>query len=63
MRTESSYFMLDSLTCIYEIIMNYLISISTWICGGNATAKLNRYLPWVDYIGPPWGWTNTISTG
>lgn len=29
-----------------------------WICAPNAAERLRRYLPWADYVGAPWGWTN-----
>ena len=30
----------------------------TWICGGDAEAKLAYFLPWADYIGAPWPYSN-----
>ena len=36
-----------------------IIQDDTWICGGDAHSKISSYLPWADYIGATWGWTNT----
>ena len=30
----------------------------TWICGGDAEAKLAYFLPWADYVGAPWPYSN-----